>query len=164
MLAQSQRRRAVSAALAASAQRAGIDALLARLDRVQKSGQGWRADCPTGHRTHGTLSIAQADSGAILLHCFSGCAAGDVLGALGLTLADVMPEPLRDPSPDGRRAARDRFRLASVTAAAAVLSFEGQVVADVACQVFAGCRLSPDDHARVMVAVERIQAARAVLQ
>ncbi len=140
-----------------------VELLLARLDRVQKSGQGWRADCPTGHRTHGTLSIAQADSGAVLLHCFSGCPASDVLGALGLTLADVMPERLRDASPEGRRAARDRFRLASVTAAAGLLTAESLIVADLASQILAGCRLSDADHARAMVAAQRIADARQVL-
>ncbi|WP_287965325.1 hypothetical protein [Diaphorobacter sp.] len=50
-----------------------------------------RADCPCcGGKL--TLSTAEgADSGAVLLHCFKGCGAGDIAQALGLDLADLFP-------------------------------------------------------------------------
>ena len=148
---------------AAIASRVGIDALLHRLERVQRSGQGWRADCPNGHKTHGTLSLAQGDDGRLLLHCFAGCSAADVLGALGLTLGDVMPERLRDESPEARRAARERFRLASVIAAAGVIEREGRIVHLAGCDLLRRQALPPDDVQRLGEAVERIEAARAVL-
>ena len=113
---------------AATAPSIGIDALLHRLERVQRSGQGWRADCPKGHKTHGTLSLAQGDDGRLLLHCFAGCSAADVLGTLGLSLADIQPARLRDDSPEGRRTARERFRLASVAAAVGVLEREAELL------------------------------------
>ena len=141
--------------------RVAIDALLHRLERVQRSGQGWRADCPNGHKTHGTLSLAQGDDGGILLHCFSGCATSDVLGALGLTMADIQPERLRDGSPIGRRtAARERFRLASVTAAAGVIEREANIVLIAACDMLRGDVLDPADVARLIDAADRIGAAR----
>ena len=143
--------------------RVGIDALLHRLDRVQRSGQGWRADCPNGHKTHGTLSLAQGEDGRVLLHCFAGCSTADVLGALGLTLGDVMPERLRDDSPEARRTARERFRLASVTAAAGVIEREGRVVLIAGCDLLQGKVLAADDVQRLTEAVERIGAAREVL-
>ena len=143
--------------------RPSIDALLHRLERVQRSGQGWRADCPNGHKTHGTLSLARGDDGRLLLHCFAGCSAADVLGALGLTLGDVMPERLRDDSPEGRRTARERFRLASVTAAAGALEREARVVLIAGCDLLRGQALPPDDVQRLGEAVERIGAAREAL-
>ena len=143
--------------------RIGVEALLARLDRVQKSGNGWRADCPAGHKARGSLSIAQGDDGRVLLHCFSGCATSDVLGALGLSMADVMPERLRDESPQGRRTARERFRLASVTAAAGVLEREARIVLLAGCDLLRGQALPPDDAQRLSEAVERIEAVREVL-
>lgn len=149
---------------AAITSRVGIDALLHRLERVQRSGQRWRADCPNGHKTHGTLSLAQGDDGRLLLHCFAGCSTADVLGALGLTLGDVMPERLRDESPEGRRAARERFRLASVTAAAGVIEREGRVVLIAGCDLLQGKVLAADDVQRLGAAVERIGAAREALQ
>ena len=140
-----------------------IDALLHRLERVQRSANGWRADCPNGHKTHGTLSVAQGDDGRLLLHCFAGCSAADVLGALGLALADVMPERLRDDSPEGRRTARERFRLASMTAAAGVILREARIVLLAGCDLLHGQALPPDDVQRLGEAVERIEAAREVL-
>ena len=148
---------------AAIASRVGIDALLHRLERVQRSASGWRADCPNGHRARGTLSVAQGDDGRLLLHCFAGCSAADVLGALGLTLGDVMPERLRDDSPEGRRTARERFRLASVTAAAGALEREARVVLIAGCDLLRGQALPPDDVQRLGEAVERIGAAREAL-
>ena len=143
--------------------RVGIDALLSLLERVQKTGNGWRADCPNGHKTHGTLSLAQGDDGRLLLHCFAGCSAADVLGALGLALADVMPELQRDESPEGRRTARERFRLVSVTAAAGVIEREARVVLIAGCDLLRGQALPPDDVQRLGEAVERIEAACEVL-
>lgn len=143
--------------------RIGIDALLARLERAQKTGNGWRADCPNGHKARGALSVTQGDSGAILLHCFAGCSAADVLGALGLTLADVMPERLRDESPEARRAARERFRLASAGAASAVLARESAVVLLAAHDMLKDKPLSRDDTQRLGEAAERIALAREAL-
>lgn len=143
--------------------RVGIDALLARLDRVQPSGQGWRADCPIRHKTHGTLSLACGDDGRVLVHCFVGCAVADVLGALGLTLADIQPERIRDESPDGRRVARERWRLASVAAAAGVLEREARIVLIAACDVLRGDVLDPADVMRLIEAADRISRARGVL-
>ncbi len=148
---------------ATTAPRIGIDGLLHRLERVQRSGQGWRADCPTGHKARGALSIAQGDDGRILLHCFAGCSTGDVLGALGLTLADVMPERLRDSSPEGRRKARERFRLASVTAAAGVIEREARIVHLAGCDLLRGEVLDDADVQRLGEAVERIAGAREAL-
>ena len=142
----------------------GIDALLSRLDHVQHGTHGWRADCPNGHKTHGTLSLAQGDNGRLLLHCFAGCSTADVLGALGLALADVMPERLRDESPEGRRTAQQRFRLASVTAAIGVIEREARIVHLAGCDLLRGNVLDVADVQRLGEAVERIEAAREVLQ
>ena len=149
---------------AAIASRIGIDALLHRLERVQRSGQGWRADCPTGHRTRGTLSLAQGDDGRVLLHCFAGCSTADVLGALGLTLGDIMPERLRDESPEGRRAARERFQLASVAAATGVVAREAELVLIAAADTAQGIPLTDADLARLAEGVERLHAECEVLQ
>lgn len=138
-------------------------ALLARLERVQRSGTGWRADCPTGHKSRGALSVSEADDGRVLLHCFAGCGAAEVLSAAGLTLADVMPERLRDPSPEGRKAAREAFKRSAWSAALGVVEREARVVLIAAHDLLRGCPLTADDTARLGVAVERIEDARMVL-
>ncbi len=138
-------------------------ALLARLERVQRSGTGWRADCPTGHKSRGALSVSEADDGRVLLHCFAGCSAADVLGAAGLMLADVMPERLRDPSLEGRKAAREAFTHSAWSAALGVIEREARVVLIAAHDLLHGRTLTADDTGRLGVAVERVEDARAVL-
>ena len=144
--------------------RIGVEALLLHLERAHKSGPGWRCDCPCGHKTHGTLSLAQGDDGRVLLHCFCGCSAADVLAALGLTLGDIMPTRLRDESPEAQRAALERFRIASVQAAAGVILREAQIVLLAGADVNRGLPLDGEDASRLLVAIERIQAAWEALQ
>ena len=73
-----------------------LDALLARLDGLRETGANrWIARCPSHDDRSPSLSIRDADSGRILLHCFAGCETEDVLASVGLSFADVMPEPIR---------------------------------------------------------------------
>ena len=70
-----------------------IDTVLGRLDKVRQSGRGrWRAACPAcGGKNATKLSIADADDGRVLLHCFAGCAVDAVIGAVGLQIDDLFP-------------------------------------------------------------------------
>ncbi|WP_152604089.1 DNA primase [Methylotenera sp. G11] len=67
--------------------------LLNRLDKVRKTGKdSWKACCPAHRSTKQSLAIRD-DNGKVLIHCFAeGCAIEDVLGAVKLTFADIMPE------------------------------------------------------------------------
>ena len=70
------------------------DTLLARLDRVRPAGRGmWRAKCPAHSGDNpAALSIRETDDGAVLLHCHAhGCAVEDIVGAVGIDLADLFP-------------------------------------------------------------------------
>lgn len=140
------------------------DILLSRLQGVRRSGDGWRADCPNGHRkAKGSLAINEGSDGTVLLHCF-GC--GDVAGilsAVGLELADLFPERIRDPSPEGRQRAREAFKRSSWAAALRVLSREATVVLVAAGMLREGHALTADDDTRLTLAMERINGAREVL-
>jgi hypothetical protein len=69
-----------------------VDGLLASLEKVKQSGLGqWRARCPAHDSKGLTLSIAEADSGAALVHCFAGCEPAAILAAVGLELSDLYP-------------------------------------------------------------------------
>lgn len=142
----------------------GIEALLSRLERVHRTGNGWRANCPCGHRARGTLSIAVGDAGQILLHCFSCADTPAILAAVGLSMADVQPARLRDASPEGRRAARESFKLASTAAAASVLAVEASIVHLAARDLLRGDALAPEDLQRVRVAADRIASVREALR
>lgn len=47
----------------------------------RRSGRGWIARCPAHVDRRPSLSIAEGQDGALLLHCFAGCSFGAVLGA-----------------------------------------------------------------------------------
>lgn len=139
--------------------------LLSRLDGVRRAGPGWRANCPNpAHsKARGSLSITEADDGRILLACFACHDTPAILGALGLELADLFPERIKDASPEGRRAAREAFKRASWTAALPVLAREAFVVLLAARDVLAGKALPSGDVDRLAAAVDRIERAREVL-
>ncbi len=143
--------------------RHALDVLLNRLERVQQSRRGYSARCPAHDDRQASLSVSVGDDGRILTHCFAGCAIVDVLGAVGLTLADLFPARPRDDSPDGRRELREAARQAQWRAALGVLAVEATVVSIAAYEVLRG-QVSDADAHRVAVAVERINAAREVLR
>jgi len=90
--------------------------LLSRLDRVRESGPGkWRARCPAHDGKSLSLAVAEVD-GRVLLKCFAGCETSNVLGALGLRMADLFEKPLDHHAPLQRSpwSARDVLELALV--------------------------------------------------
>ncbi|MCC7409240.1 MAG: DUF3987 domain-containing protein, partial [Phycisphaeraceae bacterium] len=65
----------------------------------------WMARCPAHEDRKPSLSIGEGDDGRALLHCHAGCEAGQVVAAIGLDLADLMPgEPL-PPRPKAKKPA-----------------------------------------------------------
>lgn len=106
-----------------------IDKLLDLLNGVRQSGPGrYMACCPAHGDRSPSLSVRELDDGRILLHCFAGCNAGDVVTSLGLTLSDLMPERLGEFRPVPAVAdARDA--LAGAAESVAVLAF---IVSDIA--------------------------------
>ena len=71
----------------------GVEDFLGRLVGARARGQGrWVARCPAHDDRNPSLNIAEAASGAVLLKCFAGCATADVLAAVGLSFADILPD------------------------------------------------------------------------
>lgn len=67
-----------------------VDILLSRLDKVQQiKPNDWKARCPAHEDRNPSLSIARGDDGRVLLRCWSGCGAAEIVQAVGLTLADL---------------------------------------------------------------------------
>jgi hypothetical protein len=138
--------------------------LLARLQRPQQHGSGFRADCPLGHSSRGALSLSESDDGRVMLHCFAGCSASDVVGALGLTLADLFPRLERRNLPPTERARlRDLAGIAEWRAALGVLSREAMVIEAAATMVTHHEPLAASDIDRVRLASHRVHSAREVL-
>ncbi len=88
---------------------ADIQALINRLDKVRETGRDrYIAKCPAHDDGDPSLSIRQLPDSRILLKCFAGCGAVDVLNALGLDWQSLMPDDgLYEPIAERReRAAR----------------------------------------------------------
>jgi DNA primase len=69
--------------------------LLERLESVREVGADkWIARCPAHDDKHPSLSICETDDGRVLVHCFAGCAAIDIVTTVGLQLSDLFPERL----------------------------------------------------------------------
>jgi DNA primase len=71
-----------------------IEKILDRLQGVKRVGKRWVARCPAHDDKDPSLSLREADDGRVLLHCFAGCPAYDVVTAVGLELSDLFPEKL----------------------------------------------------------------------
>ena len=88
---------------------ADIQALINRLDKVRETGRDrYIAKCPAHDDGDPSLSIRQLPDSRILLRCFAGCGAVDILNSLGLNWQSLMPDDgLYEPIAERReRAAR----------------------------------------------------------
>jgi hypothetical protein len=66
--------------------------VLARLSTARRTPSGWEAHCPSHDDSRPSLSISEGEDGAALVYCHAGCPTDVVIGALGLTLADLFPK------------------------------------------------------------------------
>lgn len=70
-----------------------IDLLLDKLEGIRRNGPNkWLCKCPSHTDRSPSLSVKLADDDKILMHCFAGCSISEIVSAVGLTLADLMPE------------------------------------------------------------------------
>lgn len=140
---------------------ANIHALLDRLDKVKPTrSDSWMACCPAHDDRNPSMNIRLTDDGKILVKCWAGCGAADIVAAAGLSLADLFPERDRDTwskpiSPSQRWVPRD------VLASLAQESLIAAMGAEAAAK---GEALSPDDIQRLAVASGRLRAAAKEVQ
>lgn len=133
-----------------SIQSSGIDNLFSRLDKVKRTGNGtYQACCPAHADKSPSLTIRETDDGTILLHCFAGCSAYEVVSAVGMELSDLFPPREHHGKPQRRP-----FPAADVLRA---IGFEALVVASAGVSMLAG-EFTGGDRERLILAVQRIQA------
>jgi hypothetical protein len=139
----------ISTDLAAAAHRP-VTKLLDRLDGLQERGPGqWLAKCPAHDDRNPSLSIRETSDRTMLLKCWSGCTAAEVVAAIGLELHDLFPRGEHTP-----RRFRDQHRLRAADALE-LLKREAMIVAVAAAALLDGTATEADFH-RVAEAVERI--------
>lgn len=85
-----------------------LERLLASLDKVEKLPQGnhqarYRACCPAHGDKNPSLSITLSNSDTILLKCWAGCSAEEVVNSVGMEMTDLFPEQTKYHAPQERR-------------------------------------------------------------
>lgn len=61
-------------------------------EHAKQVGKGWSARCPAHEDRRPSLSVAEGDDGRALVRCHVGCSVEAICEALGLTVADLMPD------------------------------------------------------------------------
>lgn len=127
-----------------------VNDLVSRLEKAKRTSRdSWLACCPAHPDRTPSLTVRGLDDGRILIHCFSGCGAADVMAAIGLETADLFPAPIAD----HLSAVRQPFSATDVLRA---LRREAAVIAISSADLAEG---KPVDRERVALASERIADA-----
>lgn len=141
-----------------------IQLLLSRLEGVRRTGKGWMARCPAHPDRHASLSIGEAPTGAVLVHCHAGCTADAICAGIGLSVSDLFPQkidaPFKSSTPE-LMADRARWSIASVLP---MLVEEGTLIQIAGATLCRGEALTSVDVERVAVAVTRVDEALCVLK
>jgi hypothetical protein len=134
--------------------RAPIDILLSRLDRVKRTApNNWVASCPTREDKRPSLTIRELDDGRVLIHDFGCDSPAEILAAIGLTFSDLYPPQETAHHVKGERRpflCADAFR---------AVAFEATIVALAGAAIIAGEPITQFDKDRLLIAVGRINDA-----
>lgn len=63
--------------------------------KTKKTGgriQNYLAYCPAHDTHHRSLAIGVCQDGRYLVHCYAGCSAADIMGAVGMSVSDLYPD------------------------------------------------------------------------
>lgn len=135
--------------------------LLVRLEGVRETSPDcYLARCPAHDDKSPSLSIKRADD-RVLVNCFGGCSASEVVESVGLTLSDLFDEARGDKP---ALSEFQRKRLNQSRQAFEALAHEIDIVRVYANQLREGNTPSPDDQSRFDLAVTRIENARRLAQ
>lgn len=127
-----------------------VNDLVARLEKAKRTSRdSWIACCPAHKDRSPSLTVRGLEDGRILVHCFAGCGAADVMAAIGMETADLFPQAIADHLP----AVRQPFTATDVLRA---LRREAAVVAISSADLAEGKTVDRD---RLFLASERIADA-----
>lgn len=130
-----------------------INNLLGRLNKVKSTGRNtWLACCPSHDDRSPSLSIKEESDGHILLHCFAGCSAADIVDSVGIDISDLFPlDPIHYKAP-----VKKKFYATDILAA---IKFESQLILMAAYELRKNKPLDDVDMKRLELAYERIREA-----
>ena len=129
-----------------------IENALSRLEKVRQRQPGqWSARCPAHADKGPSLSLRESPDGSVLLHCFAGCSAAEIVSAMGLELSDLFP-PRETPPGAPKRTPR----LLTAGQALDLLADETTLIAVAGGNVGHGATLTQIDLDRVLQAAGRV--------
>lgn len=130
-----------------------VEKLLERLEKVKVSGENkWLACCPAHPDKNPSLSV-QDNGGKVLIKCWAGCGALDVITAVGLEWADLFP-PNDDWRPERKQPNSRLDRLITETLGHLSAANIDEIIVDLArADVAKGIRHSAEDKARIREAI-----------
>jgi hypothetical protein len=100
-----------------------IERLLGNLHKVKSTGRGrWMCACPSHDDKSPSMHIKLEDDGKILINCKAGCGAEDILGAIGMEFADLMPEQAT------HQRQKPRKNILYATEALELIRYEAQII------------------------------------
>lgn len=142
-----------------------IDEILCRFAKPRKSSRGFLVRCPAHGDRGPSLSIKEADDdGRILVHCFAGCSAFEIVEAMGLRMTDLFndrgsAEERERSREQARRARAKRIELEEIEGRRAVLFRKAERVLSAA----SGIDISGWSPGRLEEALSSVAAANEIL-
>jgi len=134
-----------------------IDAVLHRLDKVKRTAPDkWVALCPAHDDKRPSLSVKEAEDSRVLLKCWSGCGAAEIVNALGLSLADLFPGDRRSLADHGTGPMRRPFDYRDALTG---IAHEATVARLIVEAVNSGHEMDVESLDRLALAEERISDA-----
>ena len=133
--------------------------------RERRSGNATRITCAACGTSTYKVAVTEAANSSVLMHAFCGHTPNEVLGAMGLQVADLFHRrDLRTMSPAERHQLRQSSMVSRVQAATTVLGFEAHVLLQAASKMGDGDLLDDAELTRMRVAALKVFDAQAVLQ
>lgn len=133
-----------------------IENVRSRLEKVRQRQPGqWSARCPAHADKGPSLSVRETPEGSVLLHCFAGCEAAEIVAAMGLSMNDLFP-----PRDKSANAPKKIANLLTAGQALELLADEAGLVAIAIANYFHEVALSQKDIDRLMTAAGRIALLR----
>ena len=133
-----------------------IGNFLNKLDKVQGKRGHWIACCPAHEDKRPSLAITETDDGRILLKCFAGCSAYEVVSSVGMDLTDLFPKDQSFTPHNGNKPVKRPFYATDLMK---IIQFEALITSIVAFDLSEGRQVSDTDKKRLKTAFIRINEA-----
>lgn len=136
-----------------------IGNLLNRLEKVKGKKGRWTACCPAHADRSPSLAITALDDGRILLKCFAGCSAYEIVSAVGMDIQDLFPKEQLLGKKHDNQAIKSERRPFYATDLMRIIHFEALITSIAAFDLSEGRQVSTEDRKRLKTAFERINEA-----